>query len=235
MRRLIISFILGILTLCCNVSNPVPPSSIAIEKQEQDGFTPSASTQTTPETFSTPATPTVVPLHEQKQPPAPSLTATPSLPISRSESQPVAPVPTTTPSLPIPPVPQTYIEYRGGLYPGRLSSYCWPMSANSSVCTGGVAWQEFDKAPAVRMNRGDGFKIVITGADHSPDPELTRFAVLTVVETEPLLRLGEQIYSIDVDGNVHVPDLPEGIYFAAISLKYHVGDVSHGFKVEIVH
>ncbi len=214
MCRLIISIILAILALCCNMSNPVSPSPTTVEKQEQIGLTPSPATQATLQTFSTPVTPTVEPLDEQEQPPTPS--------------------PIATPSPPIPPIPQTYIEYRGGLYPGRLSSYCWPMSANSVVCTGGVAWQGFDNAPAVRMNRGDDFKIVITGADHSPDPELARFAVFPVMETEPLLRLGEQVYSIDVDGNLHVPDLPEGIYFAAISLKYRVGDVSHGFKLEIV-
>ena len=198
MCRLIISIILAILALCCNMSNAVSPSPTTVEKQKQISLTPSPETPATPQTFSAPATPAVEPFHEQEQPPTPS--------------------PTATLIPPIPPIPQTYIEYRGGLYPGRLSSYCWPMSANSSVCTGGAAWQEFDKSPALRMNRGDAFEIVITGADHSPDPERARFTVLTVVESEPLLRLGEQVYSVDVEGNVHVPDLPEGIYFAAISL-----------------
>ena len=209
----------ALLLLALIVSMPLIATTstpVAIEKQEQPEPTPIPAPQVAASQIpSAPPAPTAKAIHEQQQP--------------------LTPLSTATPSLPIPPIPQAYIEYNGGLYPGRLSSYCWPVSANSTVCTAGAAWQGFDEAPALRMNRGDAFKIVITDADYSPDPELTQFAALTVVETEPLLRLGEQVYSIDVEGKAHVPDLPEGIYFAAVFLKYRVGDVSHGFKIEIVH
>lgn len=55
-----------------------------------------------------------------------------------------------------------------------------------------------------------------------------------VRETKPVLRWGEAVYSTDV-AEAHGIDLPEGVYFAAVFVKYLVGDVSYGFKVEVVH
>ena len=54
-----------------------------------------------------------------------------------------------------------------------------------------------------------------------------------VRETSPVLRWGEEVYSTDV-AEVYGIDLPEGIYFVAAFVKYHIGDVSYGFKVEII-
>ncbi len=130
----------------------------------------------------------------------------------------------------IPPIPQAYLEYGGRLYPGWKGSYCWPISANSTVCSESAGWRDFDSAPSVVLDRRDGFKIVVS--DDSSSPEQVRLTVFPIMEPEPVLRWGEQVYSID--GEV-VPelDVPEGTYIVEAFLKYDVGDVSYGFKLAI--
>ena len=165
-----------------------------------------------------------------------------------STSSPV-PVPTVTPApLPastatlgvgrdreaVPSIPQGYLEYSGRLYPGWRGSYCWPVSADSTVCSESAGWRDFDTAPTVRVIRGDGVKIVVS--DEDPSPEQVQLAMYPVTATKPVLRWGEEVYSTDVaEAEAHAPDIPEGIYFVHVFIKFHVGDVSYGFKVEIVH
>ena len=236
MGRLIVLVGLGVFIVSCNMPNAAPstsatPMAPAIREQSP-----------TPLPTATP-NPTIPPIHREQggltSSPAiqggqlisaPAATGTPAI-----HEQPPTPLPTATPSLPIPPIPQAYLEYGGGLYPGLRGSYCWPMSANSVVCGDSAWWRDFNNTPAVRMNRGDDFKIIVASGDSSPDQEQARLTVFPVVETEPAPQRGEQVYhSTDVE-DVHALDLPEGIYFVDVFLKYHAGDVSYGFKVEVVH
>ena len=183
----------------------------AVERSEQNGLTPNPGTRGTP---SIPATPT----------PA----ATPSSAAIVSGARLVSPPePRPTP----PPLPHAYLDYGGRLHPGWKGSYCWPVSADSVVCAESAGWRDFDEAPTVFVNRWDGFKVATTGADSSPDQ--VRLDVFPVVETEPVLKWGERVYSIDAQ-EVPSLDVSKGIHFVSIFLKYHAGDVSYGFKVEIV-
>ena len=130
----------------------------------------------------------------------------------------------------VPPIPQAYLEYDGRHYPGWRGSYCWPTSSNSTVCAESAGWRDFDNASTVAINRKDGFKIVVS--DERSSPEQVRLTVFPITETKPVLRWGEQVYSIDGDA-VPELDVPEGIYFVHAFLKYDVGDVSYGFKLTI--
>ena len=172
----------------------------------------------------TPATATVETGQEQPLEPSPS--ATPSPP---------ATLPATTvggiEALPPPPLPQVFIESGGRRYQGWRGSYCWPISANSRICADTAGWRGFDEAPTVRMKQGNGFRIVVAG--DGPSPDQVRVEAFTVLETKPVLTWGETVYSTNL---LEVPalDLPVGVYFVATFLKFQLGDVFYGFKIEIV-
>ena len=209
-----------------DVANSPPTNSppTTVERSEQSGLTPSPVTHGTP---STPATPTVAANQEQPLAPLPAATPLSAATVSGTKlASPLEPRPTP------PPIPHAHLDYGGHLYPGWRGSYCWPVSADSTVCAESAGWRDFDEAPTALVNRGDGFKVAITGIDSSPDQ--VRLEVFPVVETEPVLKWGEQVYSIDT-AEVPSLDVSEGTYFVSIFLKYHAGDVSYGFKVEIVH
>ena len=171
----------------------------------------------------TPATATVATGHEQPLTPLPAATPSPraTLPATTAGKA-EAPSP--------PPLPQVFIESGGRRYQGWRGSYCWPVSTNSHVCADSAAWRGFDEAPTVRMKPGNGFRIVVAGDGSSLDQ--VRVATFTVLETKPVLTWGEEVYSTN-SREVPALDLPVGVYFVATFLKFKVGDVSYGFKIEI--
>ena len=168
----------------------------------------------------------------------PGISSTSTAPmVTAIQQQPPSPLPAALPaptasrtSVAVPPIPQAYLEYDSRLNPGWRGSYCWPVSINSTVCSESAGWRDFDNAPTVVINRRDGFKVVIP--DDNSSPEQVRLTIFPVVETRPVLRWGEEVYSTDV-AEAHGLDLPEGTYFVHAFLKYYVGDVSYGFKLAI--
>ena len=79
------------------------------------------------------------------------------------------------------------------------------------------------------MKPGNGFRIVVAGDGSSLDQ--VRVATFTVLETKPVLTWGEEVYSTN-SREVPALDLPVGVYFVATFLKFQVGDVFYGFKIE---
>ncbi len=193
---------------------------LACSGDPSDPWTPlPAATQEPPTPIQTVPAPTVATGYEQPLTPLPAATLSPATTVGRIEGPPP------------PPLPQAFLESGGRRYQGWRGSYCWPVSANSRVCADSAGWSGFDEAPTVRMKPGNGFRIVVVGNDSGPDQ--VRVVVFTVLETKPILTRGESVYSIDV-GEVPALDLPVGVYFVATFLKFQLGDVFYGFKIEIV-
>ena len=132
---------------------------------------------------------------------------------------------------PTPPLPQAFLENDGRRYRGWRGSYCWPVGGSSIVCSDSMGWEGFDKAPSVVVERGSGFKIVTS---ESTPPEQVRVEVFTALRTEPnMMPREEPAYWIDVP-EVPALDLPAGVYYVSAFFGFHLGDVAHGFKVEII-
>lgn len=162
--------------------------------------------------------------------PLPAPTASlPAMPAGRSTK--VLP-PLEAPDAPQPPaLPQVSVEHGGSVHHGRQGSYCWPVTANSSVCVDKIGWEDFDSAPALAVKRGDDLSVVVTTGESSPGG--VEVQVYTVGETEPFLMPGDQVYSSPA-GEGTTLDLEPGVYFLNAFYQSGLGDVSYGFKLEMV-
>ena len=153
--------------------------------------------------------------------------ATPAQPITRVTLPPLeAPGATPPPAL-----PSVAIEYGGSTHYGRQGSYCWPVTANSTACVDKIGWEDFDTAPAVSVKRGDELSVVVTTDESNPGE--VQVQVYTVEETEPFLAPGDEVYSSPA-GEGTTLDLEPGVYFLSAFYKSGLGDVSYGFKLEMV-
>ena len=168
--------------------------------------------------------------------PFPAATALPAAtpdPTAATPARPAAKfvaVPTLEPGPTPPAVPWVSIEYGGSVHYGRQGSYCWPVSANSSVCVDKIGWEDFDSAPALEVKRGDELSVVVLTDETSPGE--VQVQVYTVQSTEPL-RPGEEVYSAPA-GEGTTLDIEPGTYFLSAFYKSRLGDVSYGFKLEVV-
>ena len=135
------------------------------------------------------------------------------------------------PALPSQALPRVSIEYGGSVHYGREGSYCWPVSANSGICADKIGWEGFDSAPAVSVKRGDALSVVVTTDESSPGE--VHILVYTVVSTEPSLKLGDDVYSSPAAEGTTL-DLEPGVYYLTAFYKSKLGDVSYGFKLEMV-
>ncbi len=133
---------------------------------------------------------------------------------------------------PAPPaVPVVSIEYGGSVHHGRQGSYCWPVTANSTVCVDKIGWEDFESAPALPVKRGDALSVVVTTGESSPGD--VHVQVFTVDSTEPFLAPGDEVYSAAA-GEGTTLDLEPGVYFLSAFYKSPLGDASYGFKLEMV-
>lgn len=175
--------------------------------------------------------------------PAPQMRATPlaaatplpaptaSLPAMPAGSSTKVLPPLEAPDAPQPPaLPQVSIEYGGSVHHGRQGSYCWPVTANSSVCVDKIGWEDFESATAISVKRGDELSFVVT-TDESSRGEV-EVQVYTVGETEPFLMPGDQVYSSPA-GEGTTLDLEPGVYFLNAFYRSDLGDASYGFKLEM--
>ena len=159
--------------------------------------------------------------------PSPSAAATPLQPIKRVTLPPLeAPAATQPPAL-----PTVAIGYDGGVHHGRQGSYCWPVTANNTVCVDKIGWEDFDSAPAVSVKRGGELSVVVTTDESNPGE--MQVQVYAVEETEPFLAPGDEVYSSPA-GETTTLDLEPGVYFLSAFYKSGLGDVSYGFKLEMV-
>ena len=81
------------------------------------------------------------------------------------------------------------------------------------------------------MKRGDEFSIRISGSDPASDEFRVRASIPQ--ETRLAVKPGEELFSSDSLEGLRL-DLPAGVYFVSTFYKSQLGDVSFGFKVEIV-
>ena len=116
------------------------------------------------------------------------------------------------------------------MHHGRQGSYCWPVTANSSVCVDKIGWEDFESATAISVKRGDELSFVVT-TDESSRGEV-EVQVYTVGETEPFLMPGDQVYSSPA-GEGTTLDLEPGVYFLNAFYRSDLGDASYGFKLEM--
>ncbi len=128
-----------------------------------------------------------------------------------------------------PPLPQMSLEYGGRAYQGWIDNYCWPTQTDSRFCDDTVGAGP-DGASPVLMKRGDEFSIVVSSDDPSPSEVTT--SVFTVLETGPVLKMGEEVYPSDALDRLPL-DIPSGFYVLSTVYKSQLGEVTYGFKVEI--
>lgn len=198
--------------------------------------TPEPGATAPPAPIRTEAAPRVRPTSEQTSPvPTIRAEAAPRVRPASEQASPVprmTPVPAQTPASAeaAPPIPRVSVEYEGRQYQGKRGSYCWPVNANSIVCADAAWWEGFDEQSPILMKRKAGFEVVVSG--DGPSPEQVRVEVLTVLDTGQRPRLGKSVFAVD---SVEVPtlDVPPGVYFLSTFLKFELGDVSYGFKIEI--
>ena len=62
--------------------------------------------------------------------------------------------------------------------------------------------------------------------------------MFTIQEEGPSLKLGEEVYSVEAEEGETLeqfvtPDVPEGVYLFITRYESELGEVSHGFKVEL--
>lgn len=140
--------------------------------------------------------------------------------------------PLEAPGAPRPPaLPQVSIEYGGGVHNGRQGSYCWPVTANSNVCVDKIGWEDFDSSPVLSVKRGDDLSVVVRTDEAIPGE--VQVQVYTVEGTKPFLAPGDEVYSGSA-GEGTTLDLEPGVYFLSAFYKSGLGDVSYGFKLEMV-
>ena len=169
--------------------------------------------------------------------PLPPATALPAATPSFQVATPIKPVPTATavpPQEPAPTpsaLPWVSIEYGGRVHHGKQGSYCWPVSVNRKPCIDKIGWEDFDSAPAVSVKRGDALSVVVTTDESSPGE--VHVQVYTVQMTEPSLVPGDVVFSGPAADGTRL-DLPPGVYFLSAFYKSGLGDVSYGFRLEMV-
>ncbi len=176
--------------------------------------------------------------------PAPQMRATPlaaatplpaptvSLPAMPAGSSTKVLPPLEAPDAPQPPaLPQVSIEYGGSVHHGRQGSYCWPVTANSSVCVDKIGWEDFEGAPVLSVKRGDRLSVVVTTDEAAPGEVWVQ--VYTVESAKPFLVPGDEVYSRPSVGGT-ILDLEPGVYFLNAFYKSGLGDASYGFKLEMV-
>ena len=140
-------------------------------------------------------------------------------------------VPTAQPLVTRKPLPQVAIEYHGRTFYGRQGSYCWPMSANSSVCADRVGWIGFDRAPSIVVKQGDEVSVIVKSDESKLGQVIVQ--VFTVESTVPVVTRGEEILATVAGDGVEF-NLPPDVYFLQAFYKSSLGDVSYGFKLEII-
>ena len=145
--------------------------------------------------------------------------------------QPKTAVPTVEPLATPPPLPRVSIEYDGRTYYGRQGSSCWPVSVNSSLCADRAGWIAFDRAPSLVVKRGDGVSVILESYESRLGVVVVQ--VFTVESTVPVVMRGEEVYST-VAGEGMALNLPPDVYYLSAFYKSRLGDVSYGFKLEIV-
>ena len=132
---------------------------------------------------------------------------------------------------PPPALPSVAIGYDGAVHNGRQGSYCWPVTANNSVCVDKIGWEDFESAPAVSVKQGDELSVVVTSDESNPGE--VQVQVYTVESTDPFLLPGNEVYSRPAGEGITL-DIEPGTYFLSAFYKSRLGDVSYGFKLEMV-
>ena len=138
-----------------------------------------------------------------------------------------------TPTPPLP--PQVSIEYGGNVQKGRQGSYSWPIRNGYGGELLAEEWpaDDFDKAPALVVKRGDDLGVIVLSGD--PSQFEVRAYVYTVLRADDwLVWPGEEVYS-SLAGKGITLDLPPDVYLLTIDYESQLGYIFYEFKVEVVN
>ena len=94
-----------------------------------------------------------------------------------------------------------------------------------------MGWVGFDRAPSLVVMRGDGVSVILESYESRPGVVVVQ--VFTVESTVPIMIQGEEVYSTVAEEGVAL-NLPPNVYYLSAFYKSRLGDVSYGFKLEIV-
>lgn len=122
------------------------------------------------------------------------------------------------------------------VHPGWRGKYCWPMDGGQRTCEDVVEWSGFSEAEPLRVTRRSGRLFVHVLGDDTDAGGVTRIQLFDILEEGPILRLGEEIDSVQAEeGKTLVkydpPEVQPGFYVIIASYESSLGEVSHGFKV----
>ena len=132
---------------------------------------------------------------------------------------------------PAPQRPRIHIEYEGRLYEGRSGSYCWPVDSITNVCANAAPLDGFEGAPTLQVKRGHEAAVIVRSEELEMGEVMAE--VITVLGNEPTLRLGEAVYSSTAVKRLTL-DLPPDVYLLGLFYRSRLGNVSFGFRLEIV-
>ena len=142
-----------------------------------------------------------------------------------------------------PPVPRvgiSHVDSLGGYCMGHgwTGSYCWPAGVKGRTCQERDDWNELTGAETYGMTMGSQKALVTVLGDESSPGRVTRIQLFPVIVEEPEFELGQEAYSLDAHEGENItlfelPDVSEGIYLLITKYESPLGEVEHGFKIEL--
>ena len=126
------------------------------------------------------------------------------------------------------------------VHPGWIGAYCWPVSGSVRKCEDTVTWNGFGAAKALESGR---IYVIVLGDDASPGtvrrvsvfPAQTKWSVRKLGR---VLHLGVEVHRVvatsgETLDKFVLPKLPEGDYLLITKYESPVGEIEHGFKVNV--
>lgn len=129
------------------------------------------------------------------------------------------------------------------IYPGWRGSYCWPIGASKRECESSASWDGFAAAKALRTFPGLDFYFTILDSEAGLG-RISQVQLFTIKEEWSLLKLrtvvelAKEVYSVKAqDGETletfETPAIAKGVYILITNYESPLGEVEHGFKVEL--
>lgn len=142
-----------------------------------------------------------------------------------------------------PPVPRvgiSHVDSLGGYCMGHgwTGSYCWPAGVKGRTCKERDDWNELTGAETYGMTMGSQKALVTVLGDESSPGRVTGIQLFPVIVEEPEFELGQEAYSLDAHEGENItlfelPDVSEGVYLLITKYESPLGEVEHGFKIEL--
>ena len=126
------------------------------------------------------------------------------------------------------------------VYPGWIGAYCWPVSEDVRDCENTATWKGFGAARALESGR---IYVTVLGDDAGPGA-VRRVRVFpsqmkwSIRKLGRVLHLGVEVHRVvaakgETLDKFVLPKLPEGDYLLITNYESPLGEIEHGFKVNV--